>query len=78
MSLSDLAPANTKRYRNSTERSFMKFLKDEDVIWEYLKVSMGREKAALVLEAVVGKFGMYLALKEGSKGQLLAWHSVMQ
>ncbi|KAG2766572.1 hypothetical protein PC129_g9280 [Phytophthora cactorum] len=56
----------------------MKFLKDEYVSWEYLKVSMGREKAALVLEAVVDKFGMYLAFKEGSKGQLLAWHSVMQ
>ncbi|KAG2990727.1 hypothetical protein PC121_g5456 [Phytophthora cactorum] len=56
----------------------MKILKNEYVSWEYLKVSMGREKAALVLEAVVDKFGMYLAFKEGSKGQLLAWHSVMQ
>ncbi|KAG3109892.1 hypothetical protein PI124_g10907 [Phytophthora idaei] len=39
---------------------------------------MGHEKAALVLEAVVDKFGMYLAFKEGRKGQLLARHSVMQ
>ncbi|KAG2987153.1 hypothetical protein PC121_g21531 [Phytophthora cactorum] len=78
MSLQDLAPSNTKRARESASRSFLKFFNDEDVRREYLKVCMQRESAPLVLEAVVDKFGMYLAFKEGQKGQLLARHSVMQ
>uniref|UniRef100_H3H470 Uncharacterized protein n=1 Tax=Phytophthora ramorum TaxID=164328 RepID=H3H470_PHYRM len=78
MSLNDLAPANTKRARECAARSFLKFLEEESVSWEYLGVCMQRESASLVLEAVVDKFGMYLAFKEGRKGQLLARHSVMQ
>ncbi|KAG2782709.1 hypothetical protein Pcac1_g7282 [Phytophthora cactorum] len=56
----------------------MKFLKDENVSWEYLKGSMGHERAALVLEAVGDNFGMYFALKEGRKDQFLARHSIIQ
>ncbi|KAE9205475.1 hypothetical protein PF004_g17580 [Phytophthora fragariae] len=78
MSLNDLAPANRKRARESAVRSFMKFLEEEGVRWDYLEVCMQRESAPLVLEAVVDKFGMYLAFKEGRKGQVLARHSVMQ
>ncbi|KAE9017620.1 hypothetical protein PR003_g14002 [Phytophthora rubi] len=78
MSLNDLAPANTKRARESAVRSFMKFLEEEGVHWDYLEVCMQRESAPLVLEAVVDKFGMYLAFKEGRKGQVLTRHSVMQ
>ncbi|KAG3029866.1 hypothetical protein PC120_g4042 [Phytophthora cactorum] len=78
MSLKDLAPLNTKRARESAARLFLKFVEDEGVTWEYLEVCMQRENAALLLSAVVDKFGMYLAFKEGRKGQLLARHSVMQ
>lgn len=78
MSLRDLAPISTKRARESAARSFKKFLADEGVTWEYLAVCMTRENAPLVLEAVMDKFGMFLAFKEGRKGQLLARHSVMQ
>ncbi|KAG2928414.1 hypothetical protein PC119_g14674 [Phytophthora cactorum] len=39
---------------------------------------MQRENAALTLAAVVDKFGMYLAYKEGRNGQLLVRHSLMQ
>ncbi|KAG3122237.1 hypothetical protein PI126_g24228 [Phytophthora idaei] len=78
MSLKDLAPLNTKRARESAARSFLKFVEDEGVTWEYLEVCMQRENAALILAAVVDKFGMYLAFKEGRIGQLLARHSVMQ
>ena len=39
---------------------------------------MQRERAPLALEAVMDKFGMYLAFKESRKGQLLARHLVMQ
>ncbi|KAE9345839.1 hypothetical protein PF008_g8576 [Phytophthora fragariae] len=78
MSLNDLAPANTKRARESAVRCFMKFLEEEGVRWDYLEVCMQRESAPLVLEAVVDKFGMYLASKEGRKRQVFARHSVMQ
>ncbi|KAG2789865.1 hypothetical protein PC129_g14211 [Phytophthora cactorum] len=78
MSLKNLAQVNTKRARESAARSFLKFIEDEGVTWEYLEVCMQRENAALLLAAVVDKFGMYLAFKEGRKGQLLARYSVMQ
>ncbi|KAG3120474.1 hypothetical protein PI125_g1115 [Phytophthora idaei] len=78
MSLKDLAPLNTKRTRESAARSFLKFVEDEGVTWEYLEVCVQRENAALILAAVVDKFGMYLAFKEGRNGQPLARHSVMQ
>ncbi|OWZ12845.1 hypothetical protein PHMEG_00013932 [Phytophthora megakarya] len=78
MSLTDLAPTNTKRARENAVRSFKRFLSDEGITWEYLEVCMTRENAPLVLEAVVKKFGMSLAFKEGRKGQLLARHLVMQ
>ncbi|KUF82403.1 hypothetical protein AM587_10000193 [Phytophthora nicotianae] len=78
MSLTDLAPANTKRARESASRSFKAFLNEEGVTWEYLEVCMKRDNAATVLEAVVDKFGMHLAFKKGRNGQLLARHSVMQ
>ncbi|KUF92708.1 hypothetical protein AM588_10007340 [Phytophthora nicotianae] len=78
MSLTDLAPTNTKRARQSASRSFKTFLEDEGVTWEYLEVCMKRDNAATVLEAVVDKFGMHLAFKKGRNGQLLARHSVMQ
>ncbi|KAG3177042.1 hypothetical protein PC128_g17039 [Phytophthora cactorum] len=77
MSLKVLAPLNTKRVRESAARSFLKFGEDEGVTWEYLEVCMQRENEALILAAVVNQFGMYLAFKEGRKGQLLARHSVM-
>ncbi|KAG2770610.1 hypothetical protein PC129_g22925 [Phytophthora cactorum] len=78
MSLKDLALLNTKRARESAARSLLKFVEDEGVTWEYMEVCMQRENAALILAAVVDKFGMYLAFKEGRKGQLLVQHSVMQ
>ncbi|KAG3165242.1 hypothetical protein PI126_g4723 [Phytophthora idaei] len=78
MSLKDLAPLNTKHARESAARSFLKFVEDEGVTWEYLQVCMQRENAALILAAVVDKFGMYLAFKVGRNGQLLARHSVMR
>ncbi|CAI5739154.1 unnamed protein product [Hyaloperonospora brassicae] len=78
MSLTDLAPANTKRARENAARSFLKFLEQEEVTREYLQQCMQRERAPLALEAVMIKFGMYLAFKESRKGQLLARHSVMQ
>ncbi|GMF23929.1 unnamed protein product [Phytophthora fragariaefolia] len=78
MSLKDLAPTNTKRARENVARSFLEFLQEANVSWKYLEVCVARESAPLVLEAVVDKFGMYLAFKEGRKGQLLARHSVMQ
>ncbi|KAK1929372.1 hypothetical protein P3T76_015124 [Phytophthora citrophthora] len=78
MSLSDLAPTNTKHAREGAAKWFLKFLKDEDVSWEYLEACMRRENAAIIHEAVVDKFGMYLAFKEGRRGQLLSRHSVMQ
>ncbi|POM65798.1 Hypothetical protein PHPALM_18436 [Phytophthora palmivora] len=78
MSLNDLAPTNTKRARENAARIFLKFLEDEEVEWKYLEACMKRENAALVLEAVVDKFGMHLAFKEGRRGKLLARHSVMQ
>ncbi|KAG3242782.1 hypothetical protein PI124_g12395 [Phytophthora idaei] len=68
MSLKDLAPLNTKRVRESAARSFLKFVEDEGVTWEYLEVCMQRENAVLILAAVVDKFGMYLAFMEGRKG----------
>ncbi|KAG2781198.1 hypothetical protein PC129_g22322 [Phytophthora cactorum] len=78
MSLKDLAPANTKRARESAARSLLKFVGDQGVTWEYLEGCMQRENAALIIAAVVDKFGMYLAFKEGRKRQLLARHAVMQ
>jgi hypothetical protein len=78
MSLNDLTPANTKRARESAARSFLKFLEEEGVRWDYLEVCMHRESAPLVLEAVVDKFGMYRAFKQVRKGQPLARHSVVQ
>ncbi|KAG2789172.1 hypothetical protein PC129_g6744 [Phytophthora cactorum] len=75
MSLSDIAPA-TKRARDSVAHSFMKFLKDGDVSWEYLKGSICCKSAALVLEAVVDKFGMYLAHNGGRKGQIRAQYAI--
>ncbi|KAG2915961.1 hypothetical protein PC116_g6591 [Phytophthora cactorum] len=48
MRQSYLAPSNTKRACDSAARSFMKFLKDEDVSCVYLKGPLGRESAALV------------------------------
>ncbi|OWY96560.1 hypothetical protein PHMEG_00033146 [Phytophthora megakarya] len=78
MSLKDLAPANTKRAREHAARTFLKFLKEEEVEWQYLETCMLRDNGPLILEAVVDKFGMYLAFKGGRKGKLLARHSVMQ
>ncbi|KUF94502.1 Histone-lysine N-methyltransferase [Phytophthora nicotianae] len=75
MSLTDLAPANTKRARESASRSFKAFLNEEGVPWEYLEVCMKRDNAATMLEAVVD---MHLAFKKGRNDQLLARHSVMQ
>ena len=78
MSLTDLVPANTKRARDNAAHSFLKFLEEEEVTWEYLRQCMQRERVPLALEAVMDKFGMYLAFKGGRKGQLLARHLVMQ
>ena len=78
MSLTDLAPSTTKRARENGARSFLKFLEQEEVTWEYLEQCMRRERASLTLEAVMDKFGMYIAFKESRKGQLLARPSVMQ
>uniref|UniRef100_H3GV82 Uncharacterized protein n=1 Tax=Phytophthora ramorum TaxID=164328 RepID=H3GV82_PHYRM len=78
MSLIDLAPANTKRARENASRTSLKLLADEEVAWDYLETCMKRDIDAQVLGAVVDKFGIYLAFKEGRKGQLLARHSVMQ
>ncbi|POM79609.1 Hypothetical protein PHPALM_2672 [Phytophthora palmivora] len=78
MSLNDLAPTNTKRAREGAARLFKTFLEEEGVTWEYLEVCMKRDNAPLVLEAVVDKFGLHLAFKEGRKRKLLARHSVMQ
>ncbi|KAF4038617.1 hypothetical protein GN244_ATG09017 [Phytophthora infestans] len=39
---------------------------------------MKRDNAPRVLKAVVDKFGIHLAFKEGRKGSRLARHSVMQ
>ena len=78
MSLTDRAPANTKRARENSARSFLKFLEQGEVTWEYLQQCMQRERVPLALEAVMDKFGMYLAFKESRKGQLLARHLVMQ
>ena len=66
----DLAPANTKLARENAARSFVKLLEDEEVSWEYLQQCMQREMAPVSLEVVMDKFGMYLAFKEGRKGQL--------
>ncbi|KAK1946320.1 hypothetical protein P3T76_001873 [Phytophthora citrophthora] len=78
MSLNDLAPTNTKRARDGAARLCKAFLGEEGVTWEYLEVCMKRDNAPLILEAVVDKFGLHLAFKEGRKGKLLARHSVMQ
>ncbi|OWZ09646.1 hypothetical protein PHMEG_00017615 [Phytophthora megakarya] len=78
MSLSDLAPANTRRVLEGAVKAFLKFLKDECVSWNYLEVCMQCENAARILERVVDKFGMLLAFKEGRVEQLLARYSVMQ
>jgi hypothetical protein len=67
MSLIDLAPANTKRTRENASRTFLNFLKNEEVGWGYLETCTKHDNAALVVEAVVDKFGIYLAFKEGRK-----------
>lgn len=72
MSLDNIAPTNTKRARENAIRSFLKFLEDKEVSWDNLQQCMQRERAPLVLEAVVDKLSMYLAFKEGRKGHLLA------
>ena len=78
MSLTDLAPASTKRALENTARSFLKYLEQEEVTREYLQQCMQRERAPLVLEAVLDQFRIYIAFKESRNGQLLARHSVMQ
>ena len=72
MSPTDLAPASTKLAGENAVRSFVKLLEDEEVSWEYLQQYMQREMAPVSLDVVMDKFGMYLAFKEGRKGQLLA------
>ncbi|OWY94879.1 hypothetical protein PHMEG_00035270 [Phytophthora megakarya] len=79
MSLRDLARPNTKRAREHAARTFLKSLKEEEeVLWQYLETCMLRGNGLLILEAVVDKFGMYLAFKGGRKGKILARHSAMQ
>ena len=78
MSLTDLAPANTKRARENAALSFIEILEQEEVTWEYLQQCMLCERAPLALESVIDKFGMHIAFKESRKEQLLARHSVMQ
>ena len=67
MILNDLAPANTKRAREKAARSFLKFLEEEEVTWEYLRQCMQRGRAPLALEAVMDKLGMYLALRRAER-----------
>ena len=55
MSLTDIAPAKTKRARDNAARSFLKFVEQEEVTWEYLQRCMQRERAPLALEAVMDK-----------------------
>ncbi|OWZ14842.1 hypothetical protein PHMEG_00011601 [Phytophthora megakarya] len=59
-------------------RTFLKSLKAEEVLQQYLETCMLRGNGPLILEAVVDKFGMYLAFKGGRKGKILARHSAMQ
>ncbi|POM66464.1 LOW QUALITY PROTEIN: Hypothetical protein PHPALM_17670 [Phytophthora palmivora] len=72
MSLNDLAPTNTRSARENA------FLEDEEVEWKYLEEFMQRENAAHILEAVVDKFDMHPAFKEGRIGNLLARRSFPQ
>lgn len=78
MSLANLAPTNTKCARENAACSFLKFLEEKEVSRNYLQQCMQREMASIVLEAMVDKFGMYFALKEGRKRHRLARHSIMQ
>lgn len=78
MGIESLAPVNSKKAKDSSVRSFMLFLRDEGVTYAYVKECMGRDTAVQSLVALLDKFGMHLAFKEGRGGKPLARHSVMQ
>ena len=78
MGIENLAPANSKRAKENAVRSFMLFLNAEGVKYEYVKQCMLRDSAAQCIIALLDKYGMYLAFKDGRGGKPLARHSVMQ
>ncbi|KAH9150494.1 hypothetical protein AeRB84_006675 [Aphanomyces euteiches] len=78
MGIESLAPANSKRARENAVRSFMLFLNAEGVKYDYVKECLMRDSAAQCIIALLDKFGMHLAFKDGRQGKPLVRHSVMQ
>ncbi|OWZ09579.1 hypothetical protein PHMEG_00017696 [Phytophthora megakarya] len=69
MSLSAFIPANTQKARATGVSTFERILKTENVSLDFGQACILSDRSSKTLEAVMDRFGYYLAIHEGKKGK---------
>ncbi|KAH9072718.1 hypothetical protein Ae201684P_015790 [Aphanomyces euteiches] len=77
-SLKGLVPSNTANARVNAVNAFKRWVASENVPFDHVLQCISKDSTAAVLEAVMDKFGVFLAFDEGDRGRKLAKTSVIQ